>query len=487
MRNELLDIPSSSHAEKSVLGVVLNTDSLDLAKERIERIPAAYIHDLRHREIAQAVRALVKKGIVPDTGVVLTELSLAKKLDDIGGLAYLTEVAGCGSAFAFDKHLEDLKELHSRRVILPQAQALVALAADTSKEFTEQAQALAESISTIAAAAGAKDDAPSLASRLANRQFSPLAVLVRPEPVFHIGGVGVCTAGNLTTITAAAKAGKTAFIVAMQAAAFSPSHDGDYLGVTSSNPNGFGMLHFDTEQSIYDHHELVRRTATRSGLATPPPWFRSYCLTGFSVPDLQASLRMAMEDARRDFGGIHSVFNDGAADLVVDVNDPKESNALVASLQSLAIEFECPIIGIVHLNPGSEKSRGHLGSQLERKSETNLRLEKTDGITCVWADRNRRAPITKENGPRFGWNEDAGMQLSCAAVPSAKMEAKIEKLREERDAVFGDRTALRYSEIVAGYVTAKLVKTDKSAANRYDDLKSLKLIEKSAVGLWIKK
>lgn len=319
-----------------------------------------------------------------------SKATATKALDAIGGVAYLTEVAGCGVPTTFDAQVKALKEMRDRRVTLALAQALVAHALDTSKEFTPQAYA--KSISTIAAASGAAADAPTLASRLSSRLFSPLAVLVRPEPVFYIGDVGVCTAGNLTTITAAAKAGKTAFIVAMQAAAFSPSHDGDYLGVTSSNPNGLAMIHFDTEQSIFDHHELVRRTATRSGLATPPPWFRSYCLTGFSVPDLQSALRIALEDARRDFGGIHSVFIDGAADMVVDVNDPKESNAFVAALQAQAIEFNCPIIEIVHLNPGSpNKSRGHLGSQLERKSETNLQLEKTDGITVVWAERNRRA------------------------------------------------------------------------------------------------
>ena len=136
----------------------------------------------------------------------------------------------------------------------------------------------------------------------------------------------------------------------------------------------------------------------------------------------------------------------------------------------------------------SDHARPHDGQVdlMERKSETNLQLEKTDGITVVWAERNRRAPITKETGPRFGYNEDAGMHRSCAAVPSAKLEAKIERLKDERDAVFGDRKSMRYSEIVDGYVTTELVKTNKSAQNRFGELQALKLIEKSVAGLWIK-
>ena len=411
-----------------------------------------------------------------------SKATATKALDAIGGVAYLTEVAGCGVPTTFDAQVKALKEMRDRRVTLALAQALVAHALDTSKEFTPQAYA--KSISTIAAASGAEADAPTLASRLSSRLFSPLAVLVRPEPVFYIGDVGVCTAGNLTTITAAAKAGKTAFIVAMQAAAFSPSHDGDYLGVTSSNPNGLAMIHFDTEQSIFDHHELVRRTATRSGLATPPPWFRSYCLTGFSVPDLQSALRIALEDARRDFGGIHSVFIDGAADMVVDVNDPTESNAFVAALQAQAIEFNCPIIEIVHLNPGSpNKSRGHLGSQLERKSETNLQLEKTDGITVVWAERNRRAPITKETGPRFGYNEDAGMHRSCAAVADVRQDLKIEKLSFELDEVFSETPAMRYSDLKST-VKKALTVTDRTAERRITEYRHHSLITKSVANMF---
>ena len=140
-------VPASDHAERSVLGVILNTESLDIAKERIEQIPAAYIHDLRHIEIAKVLRALVKKGIVPDTGVVRTELSLAKKLDAIGGDAYLSEVAGCGVPTTFDAQVGALKEMRGRRALRELSQELDAHAADTSKEFAPQAYA--EAISAI--------------------------------------------------------------------------------------------------------------------------------------------------------------------------------------------------------------------------------------------------------------------------------------------------------------------------------------------------
>ena len=43
---------------------------------------------------------------------------------------------------------------------------------------------------------------------------------------------------------------------------------------------------------------------------------------------------------------------DGVGDLAIDVNDTAESNGLVAELHALAIRFDCPIVCVLHENPG---------------------------------------------------------------------------------------------------------------------------------------
>jgi hypothetical protein len=50
-------------------------------------------------------------------------------------------------------------------------------------------------------------------------------------------------------------------------------------------------------------------------------------------------------------------------------DNPRALASIVRSIRKL-------IVGVIHFNPGGEKTRGHLGSQLERKAETNLRLDK---------------------------------------------------------------------------------------------------------------
>jgi hypothetical protein len=121
---------------------------------------------------------------------------------------------------------------------------------------------------------------------------------------------------------------------------------------------------------------------------------------------------------------------------VVDVNDSAESNAFVAAYHDLAIRHKCPVIGVLHLNPGSEKSRGHLGSQLERKSETNLRLETDGEFTEIWSARQRRTPILKGSGPRFRWDDEVKMHVSVESGREARLAVKAETARTYADDVF---------------------------------------------------
>jgi hypothetical protein len=74
----------------------------------------------------------------------------------------------------------------------------------------------------------------------------------------------------------------------------------------------------------------------------------------------------------------------------------------------------CPIDGVIHFNPGTEKVRGHLGSQMERKAETNLTLEKSsDEVTRIYSLKNRRAGIPKWGGPCFKYDPERQMHVTC--------------------------------------------------------------------------
>jgi hypothetical protein len=174
----------------------------------------------------------------------------------------------------------------------------------------------------------------------------------QPEPVFKLAGQSIATAGNLVVVQSQAKSGKSAVVGAMIAAATSDDQLGDFLGITAAAPNGKAIVHFDTEQSRYDAHQLVSRALRRASADAPLDWLRSYCLTDVDSRTRRALFAAELERAALLYGGIFAGLIDGVGDFAIDVNDPVESNGLVAELHALAIRFDCPIVCVLHENPG---------------------------------------------------------------------------------------------------------------------------------------
>ena len=323
--------------------------------------------------------------------------------------------------------------------------------------------------------------------KLNARIFLPAKKPIEPKPRFFLADIGICTAGNLTTISAQAKAGKTAAIGAMIAGVFG-NDDRDFLGFKSENPNGLAVIHLDTEQSTFDHWKIIDTARRRAG-AKIPGWLRSYCVTGFSSSETRASIPMLLNEAAQKYGGVHSLILDGAADAVADVNSAEESNAFVSELHALAIQYDCPIICVIHLNPGSDfKTRGHLGSQLERKAETNLKLEKgEDEISVIWADKNRRKSIPKKSGPCFAWSEDEHLHVAVDNPAEAKADAKNESRRatmlQDAELIFAHGKNLPFRDVVAS-IEKRFALQRAGARRRLENWRQAGIIERCETGFY---
>lgn len=255
--------------------------------------------------------------------------------------------------------------------------------------------------------------ADKLLGRLAKVEFCP-----GPEPedercLFKLAGVEIAHIGNHVTLIAPIKSGKSAFIGAILAATTPKIVGADLLGLEFTNPEGHAVIHVDTEQSRNDHHRLLTRSLRRSGVDCPPDYLLSFCMTGWEPQDIMAGIEFVCDKAKNAFGGIHSIVVDGLADLIRSPNDEEDSNALERWFRNLTIQHQCCGFGVIHQNPGSDKSRGHLGSQFERKSETVLVLEKKNEQMMIYSTRTRRAPILKENAPCFEWSDEAKTHVSC--------------------------------------------------------------------------
>jgi hypothetical protein len=246
------------------------------------------------------------------------------------------------------------------------------------------------------------------------------------SPRFFIQEKPVATPGNLAVIIAQAKSGKTAlvgaFIAAFLAALNDTTSECDLLGLSASHPGQCALLHFDTEQSPEDHDAVIRRSIRRARVHDCAQ-VRSVRLTTIPIAD-RFSVIKSFVNFHAKTSGVQAIIIDGIADLVFDVNDLRECSTMVADLHALAINSACSIICVIHDNEGKDTNgdgRGHLGKQLMRKAESNLRLKKRDDATVVFSEKMRRAPIFEKDGTCFAWNDAAGMHVTTARLePHAK-------------------------------------------------------------------
>ena len=320
---------------------------------------------------------------------------------------------------------------------------------------------------------------------LTPRQFNPDHPPERPRPVYQIGDSVISSVGNLFNVQALPKAGKSSFLAALIAAPIVGNRIGpDTFGFTAENPEGKALIHIDTEQSAFDHDQLVRRSLRRAKADDAPPWLMSYCLTDLSIAERKQALLDAIDLANDLHGGVFVILIDGIADLCADPNDPAEAFALVGWLHTLAMTYSCAIGTVLHENPGSDsgKTRGHLGSQLERKAETNLRLAKdVKGITAIWAERARHCHLPKESAVCFQWCDGAGMHVSCDDAKEIRSAAIREKLQDEAEKAFGGEDVMTYTDLVQASMEQFSI-LDRAAKGRVSKWASEGIITKTTDG-----
>jgi len=201
-----------------------------------------------------------------------------------------------------------------------------------------------------------------------------------------------------------------------------------------------------------------------------------------------------MERAAKECGGIHSVLIDGIGDLCVNVNDPTEANELHDEIRALVVKHSCPVVCVLHENPAAPmnagKTRGHLGSHLERKAESNLRVKKdANEVSAIFSDGRQRGPSIPESiAPRFKYCEAAGMHMSCEAAGTAKADAARAAMEEEVAAIYDTPDApagFTWKEIHQRIREVNGVEQS-GARKRFEKLVNAGLIKKNTAGLWIK-
>ena len=152
----------------------------------------------------------------------------------------------------------------------------------------------------------------------------------------------------------------------------------------SPTKEGFDrVLYFDTEQSKYHVQIAVKRVCRQINIDVPKN-LDSYGLRKYSPSERLDLIEYAIENTPN----LSFVVIDGIRDLITSINDETESSNVVSKLLKWSEVYNIHIIVVLHENPGSDKARGHIGTELTNKAETVIAIQvdkSYDNISIVSA------------------------------------------------------------------------------------------------------
>ena len=190
------------------------------------------------------------------------------------------------------------------------------------------------------------------------------------------------TFGNISMITGEEKSRKSFLKSLIEACAIggrSNNYTAD-IEIKGHNLNGKYIISIDAEQDTYD--------AWLNGIRIPKmvgAMYPKYKILKWREKSKDERLALLdwlfMESPYKDNLGL--VVLDGFVDFVKDFNDLKECDEFASKLMKYSSVTHSHIMGILHLNPGSEKARGHLGTIIGQKCETVLIIKNEGDYSLV--------------------------------------------------------------------------------------------------------
>jgi hypothetical protein len=307
-----------------------------------------------------------------------------------------------------------------------------------------------------------------------------------PIPIITIAGEEISTAANITTVSGGSKAGKSAFTGIVIAGAIST--DGCIDGLEGvevlPNTNKHAVIHIDTEQARHKQQKNIRTILKRCGLTETPDYFLSYNIRKVEVNAALQLTKDICEASCQKFGGIHLIVIDGIADFIYDPNDTVSSFAIVKDFMDIAEEYNTTVLTVVHTNPQGGKERGNLGSQLQRKSEGVIKIEKEGDLSYITTKFLRGASESSIPEIQYTYDRDKGYHVGCGyRVAPKKVSGRVVKITDACNKVFNGLNSYTYAEAIMEIMKAES-KSDRTAVTYFKEMRAHELIVQGEDGRW---
>jgi GTP-binding protein EngB required for normal cell division len=209
-----------------------------------------------------------------------------------------------------------------------------------------------------------------LHEKLKNRKFVNGFKPQEEKILFTIEGKNIGTSQSFVTFQGLPKAGKSTFITSIIASAYTTW---DIFNCKLNFPKDRKRLcYIDTESSDYDYYRVLERIRQQIITDLLPHNFDSFLFREDNANDIKQMIEQYLEENK----DCSIIVIDGVLDLIANFNDVEQSFYLVQWLKKITKKYDLLVLLVLHLGKKDQNSIGHIGSYLDRKSQSVLRIEK---------------------------------------------------------------------------------------------------------------
>jgi len=301
------------------------------------------------------------------------------------------------------------------------------------------------------------------------------------QNIITVQGKRVLTTGNLLSIVSKPGVGKTSLCEGAIASILNPVCDSLGFNVSLLGQR-HKVLFIDTERTIHDTWNSWERTYTRAGIKKPTIDKR-VIFANFKAVNINER-KKHVEKILADNWEIGLIIFDGAGDFIRDTNSIPETAEFIDWINTFN-----PVISIVatlHTNPRDGKPRGHLGSELCRRSESVFLVQKIENgrvreITTSFEFGKVRND-DDEISYFYKYSEHDQMFISTDHTPKKSIAVEKEaKYKDITEQIFKGRIECSTSHIITEIAKISEI-SDEAAKQSFYRNYTDKLLQKSGQG-----
>lgn len=263
---------------------------------------------------------------------------------------------------------------------------------------------------------------------LADNWFDPTEADIPRKYTLSWRGVRFAPIGGIHGLTGQPGHGKTFTFTQLMVALLAGEYQG--LRCELDDPNT-SVLYIDTEMERVNTQLVIRRVYNMMGWPqrTPQDRFRVLWLREeIKAEDRWRKVLKAIWEMKPT-----AVFLDGLIDVIGDFNNNIECQKIIYQCMAVASHYGISMWCLLHLNPGSDKMVGHVGSFLERKATDVLKTKKDKdaGFVRFTVTQNKaRARDLDDWSFRI---EDDEQHYGHPVIEAVEITPKEEKVSNDED------------------------------------------------------